>query len=105
VYVPNSIMFGEVLTNRSHFRTRRLDVAVTDKERTVAEVDAVVQRTLAEIPDARKPVAQPRIVSITPEGVVVHYSFLVQANLTVDREIMLSLATALDGASIEVIET
>lgn len=105
VYVPNSIMFGEVLTNRSHFRTRRLDLSITDKDRTVAEVDAGVQHTMAAIADVRKPVAQPRIVSITPEGVVVHYSFLVQANLTVDREIMLALASALEGASIEVNET
>lgn len=105
VYVPNSIMFGEVLTNRSHFRTRRLDVAITDEARAVGDLDAIVQRTLAELTDVRKPVAQPKVISIKPEGVVVHYSFLVQANSTVDREIMLSLGSALDGASIEVKES
>lgn len=105
VYVPNSIMFGEVLTNRSHFRTRRLDLAITDSARTAPELEMIVQRTLSAINDVRKPVAQPRIMSIKQGEVVMHYSFLVQANLTVDREIMLALADELDGASIEVRDT
>ena len=102
IYVPNSIMFGEVLTNRSHFRTRRLELTITDERRSVTELDKIVQQTLQAIPDVRKPIAQPQIVSIKPEEVVLSYSFLVQSNQTIDREIMLSLSDALDGAAIEV---
>lgn len=105
IYVPNSIMFGEVLTNRSHFRTRRLDLTVKDSDRTVAEVEEIVQRTLTALSDVRKPVTQPRIMSITPEGVVLNYSFLVQSNPTVDHEVMLALSAALTGASVEVTES
>lgn len=104
IYVPNSIMFGEVLTNRSHFRTRRLDLTITDSTRTVAEIEDIVQRTLTGLTDVRKPVGQPRIQSITSEGAVLRYSFLVQSNLTVDHEVMLALSAALEGASIEVTE-
>lgn len=105
IHVPNSIMFGEILTNRSHFRTRRLDLTISDEKRSVSELEQIVQGTMQAIPDVRKPVPQPRIASIKPEGVVLEYSFLVQANLTVDREITMALAGALDGASIEVNET
>jgi small-conductance mechanosensitive channel len=105
IHVPNSIMFGEILTNRSHFRTRRLDLTISDETRPVRELEEIVQRTVQAIPDVRKPVAHPRIVSIKPDGVILQYSFLVQANLTVDREITMALAGALQGASIEVNET
>lgn len=104
IYVPNSIMFSEVLTNRSHFRTRRLDITITDNSRTVPEIEDIVQRTLTGLSDVRKPVPQPRIMSITTESVVLAFSLLVQANLTVDHEVMLALSSALDGASIEVAE-
>lgn len=104
IYVPNSIMFSEILSNRSHFRTRRLDLTITDSSRSTPEIEDTVQRTLTAIQDVRKPVGAPTITSITPDGIVLNYSFLVQSNLTVDREVMLALADALEGASIEVTE-
>lgn len=104
IYVPNSIMFGEILTNRSHFRTRRLDVTISDSTRTVVELEETVRRTLTGMQDVRKPVSEPRISSISTDGVVLTYSFLVQSTRTVDHEVMLALAGSLPGASIEVTE-
>jgi small conductance mechanosensitive channel len=100
LHVPNSIMFGEILANRSHFRTRRLDFTITDPKRSVEEVQAIVLRTLAPLQDVRKPVSSPRITSISPDGVTLAYSLLVQSTLTVDHEITLAIAAALDGATI-----
>lgn len=102
VYVPNSIMFGEILSNRSHFRTRRLDLTITDAEREVVEVEATVQTTLAGNAEVRKPVPTPAISSISADGVVLRYSFLVQATPTIDHDLMLALSQALPGASVEV---
>lgn len=102
VYVPNSIMFGEILSNRSHFRTRRLDLTITDPERPVTEVESIVQTTLSSNPEVRKPIPMPVIASVTSESVVLKYSFLVQATPTIDHELTLTLSEALAGASIEV---
>lgn len=102
VYVPNSIMFGDILANRSHFRTRRLDLTITDPARGVDEVEAAVREAVATHADLRKPVPSPTIASVTPEGVTLQYSFLVQSTANVDHDIMMSLANTLSGASIEV---
>lgn len=102
LHVPNSIMFGEILANRSHFRTRRLDLTITDPKRSAEDVQEIVLRTLASMQDVRRPVNTPRVTSISPEGVTLAYSFLVQSNLTIDQEITLALAAALDGATIGV---
>lgn len=102
VYVPNSIMFGEILSNRSHFRTRRLDLTITDPRRDVDEIEGIVESTLSGNPEARKPIPAPTIASVSPEEVVLKYSFLVQATPTVDHQLILALSRALDGASVEV---
>ncbi len=102
VYVPNSIMFGEILSNRSHFRTRRLDLTITDPERPVTEIESIVQTTLSGNAEVRKPIPMPVIASVSTNGVVLKYSFLVQATPSIDHELMLALSRALTGASIEV---
>ncbi len=102
ILVPNSIMFGEVLSNRSHFRTRRLDLTIKDPNRSVEDIKAVVLQSLASRADVRKPISTPQIRAVTPEGVTLAYSILVQSTSTVDHEVTLALAHALDGASIEV---
>lgn len=102
VYVPNSIMFGEILSNRSHFRTRRLDLTITDPRRDVDEIERIVESTLSGNPEARKPIPSPTIASVSPDEVVLKYSFLVQATPTVDHQLILALSRALDGASVEV---
>lgn len=101
VYVPNSIMFGEILSNRSHFPTRRLDLTITDAEREVTKVEAIVQATLAANTEVRKPVPIPVISSISADSVVLKYSFLVQATPTIDHDLTLALSKALPGASVE----
>jgi small conductance mechanosensitive channel len=102
VYVPNSIMFGEILTNRSHFRTRRFRLAVTDPERSIEQVEQVVREILGEMSAVRKPLPSPRVASVSPDGVTLRYSLLVQASDEAEREIMLTLVPALEGATIEV---
>lgn len=101
VYVPNSIMFGEILTNRSHFRTRRLGITITDATRSIDDIQRVVREALGAMSDVRKPLPEPRILSTSSDGVSVRYSFLVQANDTAEHEIMVSLGQILEGARIE----
>lgn len=102
VYVPNSIMFGEILVNRSHFRTRRIRFLITDSSRPIEGIEAIVRTKLAAMSDVRKPVPEPTIVSISPEGLKLRYSLLVQANDAVEHDIVAELGKVLEGASIEV---
>jgi len=102
VYVPNSIMFGEILINRSHFRTRRVRFTITDSSKSIEEVEAIVHDTLVSMSDVRKPVPGPRIVSMSPEGATLRYSLLVQANDTVEHDLVAELGQVLEEAVIEV---
>lgn len=104
VYVPNSIMFGEILLNRSHFRTHRLPVTITDPDRSIAGINDAVRGALGGLPSIRKPLPSPRIISVSPEGVTVSFSLLVQSNDDVAHELMMALAQSLTGATIEVSE-
>lgn len=103
VYVPNSIMFGEILTNRSHFRTRRLDVTVSDPTRSIDDIQRIVRTSLGELSAVRKPLPDPRIISVSPEGVSLAYSILIQASDDAEHEIMLTFSGALEGATVEVV--
>jgi small conductance mechanosensitive channel len=104
VHVPNSIMFSDALVNRSHFRTRRFRLTISDSKRSVEEIEKIVQAELSALGDVRKPIRAPEVRSITPDGVIVAYSLLVHSNHTINREVMLALGSALPGASIEVVE-
>lgn len=104
IHVPNAIMFSEILTNRSHFRTRRFHVTIKDPERGIDQIEHIVQSALKVLPEVRKPIAGPKIMSLSPDNVVVHYSFLVQAKPDVEHAMMLALQQGLDGATIEVKE-
>jgi small conductance mechanosensitive channel len=104
IHIPNSIMFSDALINRSHFRTRRFRLTISDSERSVNEIEGIVQAELSALGDIRKPIRTPEIRSISPDGVVVAYSLLVNSNHTINREVMLALGSSLPGAVIEVIE-
>lgn len=102
IHVPNSIMFSDALINRSHFRTRRFRVTITDAERQVEQIEECVRDVLTPLTDVRKPIRPPEVVSIKPAEVVVAYSLLVHSNPTINREVMLALSSTLPGATIEV---
>lgn len=104
IHVPNSIMFSDALVNRSHFRTRRFRLTISDGERSVEDIEKIVQKELSALSDVRKPIRTPQVRSISPDEVVVAYSLLVNSNHTINREVMLALGSALPGASIEVVE-
>lgn len=104
IHVPNAIVFSEILTNRSHFRTRRCQMIIKDPERSIDQIEEIVRTSLTVLPDVRKPIAGPKIMSTSPDDVVVHYSFLVQANTNVEHAMMLALQQGLPGATIEVQE-
>jgi small-conductance mechanosensitive channel len=102
VYVPNSIMFGEILINRSHFRTRRLNLSITDTNRPIADIEACVAKTLGEMSEVRKPLIHPKIVSASPEEVKLRYTLLIQARDDVEHDVTQAVVESLAGATVEV---
>ena len=104
VLVPNSLMFTEVLTNRSHFRTRRLDLAITAPSMRSDEIERRITRSLGEVEGVRKPIPVPVIRSSSPEGTQIEVSILIDAKSNVEHLVMRELIAQLENSTIEVMK-
>mgnify|MGYP001394856779 CR=1 FL=1 len=101
VLVPNAILFAEVLTNRSHYRTRRLDLIITARSLDVAEIEKRLVATLAGIDGVRKPIPAPTIRQRTGDGTALEISILIESDPDVERAVMRALVEALGDSTIE----
>lgn len=104
VLVPNSIMFSEILTNRSHFQTRRLNFTITTASRSIDTVQQCIQHALGNIEGVRKPYPSPMIKGRTVEETRMEYSLLINADNKVEQAAMRALVEALEDSTIEVNE-
>lgn len=104
VLVPNSLMYTEILTNRSHFSTRRLVFSITSTSKPTDEVERLIKDALSDHTSVRKPLPAPYIRSASADGVRMEMSLLVQAIDGVEREIMQILLTSLEDCTIEIQE-
>lgn len=104
VLVPNSVMFTEILTNRSHFRTRRLDLSITSVSMPVDQIERRIADTLANLPAVRKPIPAPHIRHASTEGTRMDISLLIDADPDVEQSVVRAIIAELGDSSVEIKE-
>jgi small conductance mechanosensitive channel len=102
VLIPNAIMFTEILTNRSHFRTRRLDLTITAKSLSIGDVERTLVDTLSEITGVRKPIPAPLVYQASADGRAMEISLLIETDPAIERTVMRTLVESLGDSTIEV---
>lgn len=101
VLIPNAIMFAEILTNRSHYRTRRLDLLITARSLAIGEAEKRLVDALGTVDGVRKPIPAPTVHRTTADGTVMEVSLLIESTPTVERGVMRALVDALGDSLIE----
>jgi small-conductance mechanosensitive channel len=104
VLVPNSLMFTEVLTNRSHYRTRRLELSIMVPTLQIEEIERRITPAIEDLEGVRKPIPPPMIRSFSPEGTQIEMSILIDAKSGAEHLIVRALIGELDGSKIEVMK-
>ncbi len=104
VLVPNSLMFTEILTNRSHFRTRRLDLAITSVSMPVDQIERRIADALSDVEGVRKPMPAPQIRNSSTEGTRMDVSLLIDAKPEVEQSVMRLLIAQLGDSRLEIKE-
>lgn len=102
VLVPNSIMFSEVLTNRSHYRTRRLDLTITATSEPIDAIERKIVESLDGLQGVRKPIPAPKIRSSSADTRVMEMSVLIDSRPDIEQEVMKTLIAQLGDATVEV---
>lgn len=104
VLVPNSIVFSEILTNKSHFLTRRLEITITAKMDSMDALQTRIHDALRDIEGVRKPLPSPSVKAQTEEGIRMELSLLINSGDNVDQAVIRALIETLDDSTIEVHE-
>lgn len=104
VLVPNSVMFSEVLTNRSHYRTRRLDLTITAGAEPIDVIERKIVESLRDLQGVRKPIPAPRIRSFSSSERVMEMSLLIDSRPDMEQEVMRILISQLGDTTVEVNE-
>lgn len=102
--VPNAIVFSEVLINRSHYQTRRLQLAIISTNRSVDELQRQAHAALHKVEGVRKPLPTPRIRSSSTDGIRIAFTILINSDVKVEQAVWRALIDALGDATIEVEE-
>jgi small conductance mechanosensitive channel len=102
VLIPNAIMFTEILTNRSHYRTRRLDLTITAKSLPIEEIERKLVEGLSDITGVRKPIPAPLIRQSSVEDKMMEIPLLIETDPSIERTVMKTLIASLGDSKIEV---
>lgn len=102
VMVPNSTIFTEIITNRSHYRTRRLTIIFTGTREAMAGIESRLPAVLSEIQGVRKPFLSPVVTTSSAETCVVEMPLLVEATNDVERQVMEHLSDRFADVTLEV---
>jgi small-conductance mechanosensitive channel len=102
VMIPNSVIFTEILTNRSKAGTRRLDLAITSKGSSVADVERRIHEVLADMPAVSKPIPSPTVRSAKADETVFHLSMLIEDDPQAERSVIHAIVSRTDDGTIEV---
>jgi small-conductance mechanosensitive channel len=100
--VPNATVFTEILTNRSRYGTRRIDVTISRIKSTPDDVYARLTDALAEVKSIRRPLELPKVTKMEPEGLTLTWSVFMEGDAGPRDEILDALRRALPDATIEV---
>jgi len=104
VHVPNSVMFSEILTNKSHYQTRRLDLIITSVSKPIEEIEKLIVDSLNEVEGVRKPIPAPTIHKSSTSGTQMEISILIEARSVVQEKVMRALIEQLGDSQIEIAE-
>jgi small-conductance mechanosensitive channel len=102
VLIPNSILFSEILLNRSHFSVRRIEFTISQTTKSVHDIEQAVAETLRDIPGIRMPIPAPRITGSKPEGRTMILSLIVDQQPKHEAEIVERVLAVLADATVEV---
>lgn len=102
VMIPNAVVFTEVLTNRSLSGTKRLQLTIGVRALSIPETERRIASALEEQPGVRQPIPAPIIRSITSELTQLELSILIEADPSIEADILHALAGVLEDSSIEV---
>ncbi|MGC4191867.1 MAG: mechanosensitive ion channel [Thermomicrobiales bacterium] len=102
VMVPNSTIFTEIITNRSHYRTRRLTVILSGSREAMLGVEQQLPEALEEIRGVRRPFVSPVVTTASAESYVVEMTLLVDATNEVERDVMHGLSDRFIDVTVEV---
>lgn len=105
VMIPNATIFTEILVNRSHFRTRRLDVTITTDRKQMTDLEKRIRAGLAGVPGVRNPIPAPTVRSSSPEESVMNLSLLIESTPEAERTVLEHLLETLGDAKLEVNRT
>ena len=105
VMIPNSILFSEILQNRSHFAVRRIEFTISQTTESVHDIERSVAEALHDIPGVRLPIPAPRITGSKPEGRTMILSLIVDQQPKQESEIIERVLSVLAGANVEVTST
>lgn len=102
VLVPNATVFTEILTNRSRFGTRRVDVTISNVTLAPETVHSRIKQAFAGIRCVRQPLERPRVTKMNPEGMTLAWSAFTDGTCDERGEIARGLNEALPEATIEI---
>jgi small-conductance mechanosensitive channel len=102
VMVPNSTIFTEIITNRSHYRTRRLTVTITGNRDQMAGVERRLPEVLEGISGVRRPLSSPVVTTSSADTYVLEMPLLVESSNDAEREVMRYLSEHFTDVTLEV---
>src|SRR5699024_6561003 len=101
VMIPNSVLFTEILTNRSHYRTRRLVLVLTANSLSIDQIEKRIAESLADVNGVRRPIPAPFIRSSSSENKVMELSLMIESRPDIEDRVMRTLVDNLDDTMIE----
>lgn len=103
VMIPNSMVFTEILTNRSKSGTRRLDLHIVAEGRSITDTERIIHQSLGAMPEVSKPIPAPIVRSASSSAATLELSLLVEDSSEIEGRIIQTLVNAVDDDSIKVI--
>lgn len=102
VMIPNSLVFTEMLTNRSRAGTRRLDLEVVADGRSVLEAERLIHEALASMPEVTRPIVAPVVTSASSTQTTFALSILVADSAETEQRVIHALVTAAGDESVRI---
>jgi small conductance mechanosensitive channel len=105
VMIPNTIVFTEILHNRSHYRVKRLEFAISQMTQSVHDIEQAVSDVLRDVPGVRHPIPAPRVTSSSPEGRTMTLALMVDNDPQRQTEIIERVLGVLNDAKVDVTQS
>lgn len=102
VLIPNATVFTEIVTNRSRYGTRRLDVSISGVTDAPEAVYERLKEAYAGMHGIRRPLEQPKVTRMEPGDTTLEWSVFLDGEPTAPGEITEALKQALPDATIDV---